>query len=172
MVQQETNERNLALERGNARLEVNVDKLRYQLQQKNIHEANLKSLKLENELLKSRNTKTSGNEKTKLDNEKLKETIKSIKTLHRDQIRMKDARISKLNSTIKSLKTIVNGLEKSLDRLQFKFMNFQRQSATNITKLQHKKELIEIKDQKKRERESMDKKKEEMNHEKEITRGY
>ena len=109
-----------------------------------------KILKLENEILKLKNAKTSGNKKTKLDNEKLKETIKSIKTLHRDQIQMKDGRITKLNSTIKSLKTKINGLEKSLDRIQSKFANFQRQSATDIAKLQHKNELIGIKDQKKR----------------------
>ena len=61
---------------------------------------------------------------------------------------MKDGRISEINTTIKSLNTIVNGLEKSLERLQSKFAVFQRQSATDITKLQHKKELIKIKDKK------------------------
>ena len=44
MVQQETNERNLALEQGNARLEDNANKLRFQLRQKNIHEANLQKI--------------------------------------------------------------------------------------------------------------------------------
>ena len=98
-----------------------------------------KILKLENEVLKLKSTKAEGNEKLKLDNEKMKETIKSIKTLHRDQIRMKDGRISELNATTKSLKTKVNGMEKSLERLQSKFATFQHQSATNIAKLQHKK---------------------------------
>ena len=171
LVLQEIKEKNLALEQGNARLEANVDKLLYQLRQKNIHEANLrktflaqkkelkalddnKILKLENEVLRLKNSRSSENGKTKLDNEKLKETIKSINALHKDQVRMKDGRISELNATIKSLNTKITGLEKSLEGLQSKFTNFQRKSATDMAKLQHKKELIEIKDKK---RETMQK---------------
>ena len=77
LVLQETNKKNLALEQGNARLEANVDKLRYQLWQKNMHEGNLqktflaqkkelkalaenKILKLENEVLKLKSTKAQG----------------------------------------------------------------------------------------------------------------
>ena len=78
---------------------------------------------------------------------------------------MKDGRISELNATIKSLKAKINGLEKSLERLQSKFTNFQRQSATDIAKLQHKKELIEIKDKK---RDTAEKRKKEMNREEEM----
>ena len=79
---------------------------------------------------------------------------------------MKDGRISGLNATIKSLNTKINGLEKSLERLQSKFATFQCQSATDIAKLQHKKELIEIKDQKKRD--TMEQRKKERSREKEI----
>ena len=42
MVQQDTNERNLSLEQGNAKLEANVDKLRYQLRQKTFMKPTLK----------------------------------------------------------------------------------------------------------------------------------
>jgi len=183
LVEQETCERNRSLEQGNARLEANVEKLRFQLRQKNIHESNLrktflaqkkelkaldenKILKLENELLKVKSSKTSSKETTKLDNEKLKETIKSIKVLHKDQIRMKDVRISELNATIKSMKTKLKDQEKSLEKVNSKFVAFQRQSATSMAKLEHKKELMEIKDHKKQE--SIEKKKKEKNREKEI----
>ena len=91
------------MEQGNDRFEANVDKLQYQLRQKNMHECNLwkaflaqkkelralaenKILKLENEVFKLKSTKAAGNEKLKLDNEKLKETIQSINSLQMDQI--------------------------------------------------------------------------------------
>ena len=48
--------------------------------------------------------KAVGNDTIILDNEELKESIKSIKILHKDQIWMKDVRISELNSTIKQTK--------------------------------------------------------------------
>ena len=80
---------------------------------------------------------------------------------------MKDSRISELNATIKSLnQTKINGLEKSLERLQSKFATFQRQAAIDIAKLQHKKELIEIKDQKKSD--TIEQRKKERSREKEI----
>ena len=79
---------------------------------------------------------------------------------------MKDGRITELNATIKSLNTKINGLEKSLESLQSKFTNFQRKSATDIAKLQHKKELIEIKDRKKRD--TVEERKKEVSREKEI----
>ena len=149
MVEQETCERNLSLEQGNDRLEANVEKLRFQLQQKNINEGNLpktflaqkKELKAldENKILKLENELIKDNGKTKLDNEKLKDTIKSIKALHKDQIQMKDVRISELNSTIKSIKTKLKGQKKSLEKLHSKVADFQCQSATNIAKLEHKK---------------------------------
>ena len=94
--------------------------------------------------------KTAESGKTKLDNKKLKETLKSVKALHRGQVRMKDGRLTELNATIKSLNAKINCLEKSLESLQSKFTNFQRKSATDMAKLQHTKELIEIKDKKKR----------------------
>ena len=183
MVEQETCERNRSLEQGNARLEANVEKLRFQLQQKNIHEGNLrktflaqkkelkavdenKILKLENKFLKVKSLKASSKETTKSDNEKLKETIKSIKVLHKDLIWNKDVRISELNATIKSKKTKLKGHEKSLEKFNSKFAGFQRQSANSMAKLEHKKEPMEIKDQKKQE--SIDKKKKQKNCEKEI----
>ncbi len=59
---------------------------------------------------------------------------------------MKDSRIIEQNSTIKTLKNKVNTLEKSLAKLNSKFTIFQCKSVTNIVHLEHKKELIEIKD--------------------------
>ena len=83
LVLQEIKEKNLALEQGNARLEANVDKLRYLLRQKNIHEANLqktflaqkkelkaldenKILKLENEILKLKKCENFGRQKNQV----------------------------------------------------------------------------------------------------------
>ena len=148
------------MEQGIARLEVDVDKLRFQSRQKNIHEGILrkiflaqkkeqkavdenKILKLENELMKVKNAKAVGNEKIKLDNEKLKEKIKTNKTLHKDQIWMKDVRISELILTIKSMKTKLKGQDKSQDKFLSKFAVLQRQSAINIAKLDHKRDLME-----------------------------
>ncbi len=47
--------------------------------------------------------------------------MKSLKILHKDQLKLKDARIADLNSTIKSLKTKITTLEKSEAKLQSNF---------------------------------------------------
>ena len=70
-----------------------------------------------------------------------------MKTLHKDQLRLKDARISDQNSTIKSLRTKLKTVEKSEANLQAKFFNFQQQSIATLAKKEHKKELIEIRHQ-------------------------
>ena len=67
---------------------------------------------------------------------------------------MKDARIADHNSTTKSLKGNITTLEKLKAKLQAKFVDFQRQSSANIAKLEHKKELFHIKEQKKMDLES------------------
>lgn len=59
-------------------------------------------------------------------------------------------------------------MEKSLEKVQSKFTDFQQQSAPNVAKAEHKKELIKIKDQKKKAHK--DKKKKEMACEKELPR--
>ena len=82
----------------------------------------------------------------KLENEKLKESLRSIKELHKDQLQIKEGLISDQNLAIKSLKSKVKTLENSLEKLNSKFSDFQLQSVSNIAKLEHKKELIEIKE--------------------------
>ena len=77
IVLQETNEKNLALEQGNARLEANVAKFRYQLWQKNMHEANLQKTFL----AQKKELKTLAQNKIlKLENEVLK--LKKVRKLH------------------------------------------------------------------------------------------
>ena len=167
MLQQETGEKNLILNQQNAKLEATVDKLRFQLRQKNVHESDLKKsylaqkreqkatdenkiLKLERELTKLKEMKSTNKDSTKLECEKLKERLHSCKTLHKEQIQMKDGRISDQQATIKSQKSKINNLEKSLSKLQSQFNDFQRQSALDIAKVSRQKELIEIRDNKKK----------------------
>ena len=88
--------------------------------------------------------------KDQINNEKLKESIKSMKVFHQDQIRTKDGRVNEQNSTIKSLKSKANALEKSLLKLNYKFTECQRKSATDIAELEYKREIIEIKDKQQR----------------------
>ena len=121
-----------------------------------------KALKLEKELIKVKNSSTANKDATKLENEKLKENIKSLKILHKEQLRLNTARLSDQNLTIKSLQRQISALEKSEAKITTQFAEFQRQSVSNIAKLEHKKELIEIKDQKKKESETI-KRKERMN---------
>ena len=75
------------------------------------------------------------NDATKLENKKLKESVKAMKILHQDQFKNKDARIADDNSTIKSLKSKITVLENLEARVQSKFVNFQRQSSTNNAKI-------------------------------------
>ena len=76
--------------------------------------------------MKLKTSKNSGKDQFKLGNKKLKDTIKSMKVLRKDQICMKDARINELNSTIKTWKSKVTSLEKSLAKDNTKFNDFQR----------------------------------------------
>ena len=100
-----------------------------------------KILKLEKELMKLKGTKPVNTDaaKLKLEIDKLKESLKSCRTLHREQIQMKDVRISDQQATIKSLNSKINTLEKSLSKLKSQFNDFQRQSAVNLAKLSHQK---------------------------------
>ena len=110
MLDQEKSEKNLQLETQVARLEATVDKIRYQLRQKNMHEADLRKtysaqkreqkalsensiLKLEQELMKVKNEKTTKKDTTRLEVERLKESLKLSKILHKEQLQIKDARI-------------------------------------------------------------------------------
>ena len=98
LLEQVTSEKNVQLEVQVARLEANVNKLRYQLCQKNIHEADLCKtlsvqkreqkalsentvLKLEQELLNQKNLRTRNKDPSRLEIEKLKESLKSSKIL-------------------------------------------------------------------------------------------
>ena len=110
-------------------------------------------LKLEKEMIQLKKEITEGKSTTKLENNKLKENLKSIKTLHKDQLHLKDARISDLNSTIESLRAKLKNVEKSEANLQAKLFNFQQQSIATVAKKDHKKELIEIKEKNKKESE-------------------
>ena len=162
MLEQETCEKNLSQGKEIAKLEATVDRLRYQLRQKNAHEANLrrthiaekkeqktskenKALKLEKELMRVKSANTESKDATKLENDKLKENLRSLKILHKEQLRLNTARLSDQNSTIKSLQRKISALEKSEAKITTQFAEFQRQSVLNIAKLEHKKELIEIK---------------------------
>ena len=95
MIEQETSAKNLSQGKEIAKLQATVDRLRYQLRQKNAHEANLrrthmaekkeqkfseenKALKLEKELIKLKNSNTASKDATKLENDKLKENIRSV----------------------------------------------------------------------------------------------
>ena len=78
-------------------------------------------------------------------------------------------------STIKSLQRKISALEKSEAKITTQFAEFQHQSVSNIAKLEHKKELIEIKEKKKKESENL-KRRERMNekekHKTKIGRSY
>ena len=183
MLDQEKSEKNLKLETQVARLEATIDKLRFQIRQKNMHEADLRKtysaqkreqkalsensiLKLQQELMKIKNEKTTKKDTTRLEVERLKESLKLSKTLHKEQLHMKDARIAEQNSTIKTMKAKVRQLEKSLTSVESKFTAFQRKAASNIAKLGNKRELFEVKEQAKRDSEM--KKKEQKEREKEM----
>ena len=102
-LEQETGEKNLSQGKEIAKLEATVDRLRYQLRQKNAHEANLqrthmavkkewktseenKLLKLEKELMQVKNANTQDKDATKLENDKMKENLKSLKVCHKEQL--------------------------------------------------------------------------------------
>ena len=89
----------------------------------------------------------------KLENSKLNENMKTMKTLHRDQLRLKNTRIFDQNSTIKSIRAKLKTVEKSETSLQAKLFNFQQQSIATLAKKDHKKELIEIREKSKKESE-------------------
>ena len=88
-VEQSTSEKNVDLETQVAKLNCDVVKLHFQLR--------LRVFKLEKEVIQLKKEITEGKNTTKLENKKLKETIKLVKTLHKDQLRLKDARISDQN---------------------------------------------------------------------------
>ena len=157
-VEQSTSEKNVDLETQVARLNCDVAKLQFQLRQKNTHEAslrrmygaekkelkalkNVRVLKLEKDVIQLKKEIAEGKSTTKLEDNKLKENMRSIKTLHKDQLRLKDARISNQDSTIKSLRAKLKAVEKSEASLQAKLFNFQQQSIATLTKKKHKKEL-------------------------------
>ena len=105
-----------------------------------------KILKLESENIKLGSSATDEKNDKKLENDKLKETISSTNALHNDQLQIKEVLISDQNSTIKSLNTKILNLEKIIKKLNSKFVDYQHQSASNLAKLECKKELIEIKE--------------------------
>lgn len=91
LLEQQTNEKNVQLETQVERLDATINKLCYQLQQKHVHEADLRKtyssqkkeqnvlaentvLKLEQELMKIKNLKPSKKDSSRLENEKLKES--------------------------------------------------------------------------------------------------
>ena len=114
--------------------------------------------------LKNETTKKKG--LSVLEAEKLKGTLKHAKMLHKEQLQLKEARIVDQNATIKSIKAKNRQLEKTLTSLENKFAAFQRKAASDISKLERKRELFEVKEQNKREKES--KRREEKDCEKEI----
>ena len=79
--------------------------------------------------------------------------MKSMKTLHKDQLHLKDARISDQNLTIKSLRVKLKTVKKSETSLQAKLFKFQQQSIATLAKKEHKKELIEIREKSKKDSE-------------------
>ena len=93
------------------------------------------------ELMKLKNTNTASKDATKLENDKLKENIRSLKILHKEQLRLNTARLSDQNLTIKSLQRKISALGKSEAKIATQFAEFQRQSVSNIAKLEQKKEL-------------------------------
>ena len=97
-----------------------------------------KALKLEKELIKVKNSSTANKDATKLENDKLKENLKSLKILHKEQLRLNTARLSDQNSTIKSLQRKISALEKSEAKITTQFVEFQCQSVSNIAKLENK----------------------------------
>ena len=114
LLEQESSDKNLKLETQVARLEASVDKLQYQLCQKNMHEADLCKtysaqkreqkalsektiLKLEQELLKVKNSRATKKDSSRLEVEKLKESLKSSKILHKEQLQLKEAQIVEQN---------------------------------------------------------------------------
>ena len=105
-----------------------------------------KILKLESDIVKLKSSATNGENNKKLENDKLKESLRSNEALHKDQLRIKDVLIIDQNSTIKSLNVIIINLEKIIKKLSSKFVDYQLQSASNLAKLEWKKELIEIKE--------------------------
>ena len=105
-----------------------------------------KILKLESDIVKLKSSATNGETNKKLENDKLKESLRSNEALHKDQLRIKDVLIIDQNSTIKSLNVIIINLEKIIKKLSSKFVDYQLQSASNLAKLEWKKELIEIKE--------------------------
>ena len=102
--------------------------------------------------MKVKNSRTASKDTTKLENDKLKENLRSLKILHKEQLRLNTARLSDQNLTIKSLQRKTSALEKSEAKITTQFAEFKHQSVSNIAKLEHKKELIEIKEKKKKER--------------------
>ncbi len=66
-----------------------------------------------------------------LENDKLKESLRSTKALHKDQLQIKEVLISDQNSTIKSLNGKIINLEKTIKKLSSKFVDYQQQSAFN-----------------------------------------
>ena len=123
-------------------------------------------LKLEQELFKVKSERTKKKELSVLEVEKLKESLKSSRILHKEQLQLKEARIADQNSTIRSMKVKIHHLEKTLSRLESKFATFQRKAASDIAKLERKNELYEVKEQNKRDKEN--KKREEKDREKEL----
>ena len=120
-LEQSTSEKNVGLETQVGKLNCDIEKLRYQLRQKNTHKGSTRQmylaeknelkalqdvlvLKLEKELIQLKKEKAEGENTTRLENINLKENAKPLKTLHKDQLCRKDAWFSDQNSTIKSLR--------------------------------------------------------------------
>ena len=148
MIKQEYSNKKLDLNIDVAKLKAEVEKLCFQIRQKNVHKSNLRKsllsqkkelktlnknmiLKLESENIKLKSSATDGKNSKKLENDKLKDTIRSTKALHKDQLQIKEVLISDQNSTIKSLNAKIINLEKTTEKLNSKFVNYQHQSASN-----------------------------------------
>ena len=96
-------------------------------------------LKLKKEVIQLKKEIAEGKGTTKLENNKLKENVRSTKTLHKDQLQLKDARIPDQDSTIKSLRVKLKSVEKSEASPQAKLINFQQQSIATLARRSIKK---------------------------------
>ena len=87
-----------------------------------------KMLKLEKESMKLKSAPTTEKYLTRFNNDKLKESLKSSKILHKTLLKIKDVKLAAKNLTIKSLESKINDLENSLTKLRAKFNEFQHQA--------------------------------------------
>ena len=103
-------------------------------------------MKLKKEVIQLKKEIAEGKNTTKLENNNLKESMKTMKTIPRDKLCLNGACISDQNSTIKSLRAKLKTVKKSETSPQAKLFNFQQQSIATLAKKELKKELIEIRE--------------------------